>query len=489
MSIAAAYPEFAGVAKIAELLGWNDPAICMAQAVADERYKNDPHERFQELGAHIVGRLAQRLTRAGLDEEEAEELAHEFDAVAKPGNRQLVAAVKAGRTKVEDGDHELVEVEVGRALRPGIVELSVSNGHSTALQDYPWQYRERPSAPLRELQHLEPEMVEDVRLALPRVYQEAAAADRLPDLRFVMDREIEGFVAGLPPDLAVPGWHGFALSRDWFAPNLVVARRGIGKSWLVATIIKELAGIGLRTGLIATEGLPEWARRVANYPAERRPLWIAEGTPDVEGIHRLAEQMDGIGLLVIDVIRPLFRRLSVSENDSECIDALIQHLEPLYEPGRALLLVAHSGKDEELGTRGSSAIEDQAGAIFELTPPDEDEEEEGGLPTLAIIHPRKWRAGPLSDQPTLRAFFGKGGNGRLLVEPYEPPDLRARRQHFIVMALEEAGEPLSVGQLNDRIGPLKGGKVKAGELHHLAEQGRVKRETNGKNRHPLWLSV
>ena len=184
------------------------------------------------------------------------------------------------------------------------------------------------------------------------------------------------------------------------------------------------------------------------------------------------------------MIRPLFRRLGVSENGSECIDALIQHLEPLYRPGLALLLVAHSGKDEKLGVRGSSAIEDQAGAIYELKPP-EDEDESGSHQTLCTIHPRKWRAGPLDELPVLRAFWGRSGRGRLLVEPFELPNPAEERTHAIVGALTALREPSPIGLLNSR---LAGKKATAAELHSLADQGHVHPHAREGKGHPLWMA-
>ena len=100
-------------------------------------------------------------------------------------------------------------------------------------------------------------MVDDARLALSAARRRAAEADRAPELRLVRSEDVEAFVAGLPPDLEAPSWYGLTLSHDWFAPTLIYAGRGVGKSWAAARIIHQLAGEGLRAGLIATEGLPE----------------------------------------------------------------------------------------------------------------------------------------------------------------------------------------------------------------------------------------
>lgn len=443
---------------------------------------------FCELTRDFLERAAgyDTLDRAA----QSDKIVHLEDCLAEQN-----AEIRSLREQLGIVDPPEVSIEIGRSLRPGWVEASVLNGHRTAVDGYPWAYRERPAALIRELAHVEPNLIEPARAKLPRAHRQAAEVDRPRELRVIEDTDVEGFVEHLPPDLEVPGWHGLTLSRDWFAPTLVYARRGVGKSWAAARMIHQLAGEGLRSLVIATEGVGEWAKRVANYPENRRPKLLVEGSPDAEGVQAIAEQVEraesyigragAIGLVVVDVVRPLFRRLGVSENDSECVDALIQHLEPLYQPGRALLLVAHSGKEQELGVRGSSAIEDAAGTIFELTPPDEDDEPEDNLATLAIMHPRKFRAGPLDSQPTLRLFFGKGEGGRLLAEPYEPPDPAARREDGIIAALERIGGPCTIRELSSEAG----GRVTTAQLARLADKGRAHtHEPARRSSHPLWVA-
>ena len=494
----AVFDKVEAVATVAGLLGWDDPAIAVASAVAANRHKDDPHGRFESLGALVVERLAERLRLAGLDEEAAEELAHELDLVAKPENRRLLAAINAGRnrptkrkpartqpTQVEGGDHEPVEpvdVEVGRALRPGTVELSVTNGHATVLDKYPWSYRAKPSAPLRELMVADPDLVEGARLALPRAHREAAAADATPVTIEVLDPAgIEGYLEGLPPNLDVPGWHGLTLPRDWTAPTLIYGPSGVGKSWVVAGIIDALAGDGLRSLVLATEGGWEWAHRLTRYPVERRPA-LFPGCPDREAIDRLVPVVDdaGIDLIIVDVCRPMFRRLEVSENDSEAVDAVLGHLEPLRADGRFLALVHHEGKDSELGPRGSSALGDQAGLMLHI---DHDEDGDG----LCIVSPEKWRSGPLDSQPTLKAFFRRGG--AVGAERYSPPDPAEERALAIVGALAALGEGATVTQLRDRIRGVPGGRVTAAELHALAAEQKAHTHPHpGRSNQPVWMA-
>ena len=263
---------------------------------------------------------------------------------------------------------------------------------------------------------MSPELVEAALLALPQAHEEAAAVDATPvEIQPVEPDGIEGYLEGLPPNLEVPGLYGLTLPRDWTAPTLVFGPSGVGKSWVVAGIIGQLAAVGLRSLVLATEGGWEWANRLQRYPIEQRP-WLFPDTPNREAIDRLVPVVDdaGIDLIVVDVIRPLFRRLDVSENDSEAIDSILVHLEPLRAEGRALLLVHHEGKDEALGPRGSSALVDQAGAVFQLEP-----DEDG---PLAIVNPRKWRSGPLDSQPTLSLASARTGlSPPTSTNPLTPP--------------------------------------------------------------------
>ena len=301
---------------------------------------------------------------------------------------------------------------------------------------------------------MSPELVEAALLALPQAHEEAAAVDATPvEIQPVAPDGIEDYLEGLPPNLEVPGWHGLTLPRDWTAPTLIYGPSGVGKSWVVAGIIDALAGDGLRSLVLATEGGWEWAHRLTRYPVERRPT-LFPGCPDREAIDRLVPVVDdaGIDLIIVDVCRPMFRRLEVSENDSEAIDAVLAHLEPLRADGRFLALVHHEGKDSELGPRGSSALGDQAGLMLHI---DHDEDGDG----LCIVGPEKWRSGPLDSQPTLKAFFRE--DGTIGVEPYEPPDPAEERIHAITGALTALAEPTTISDLNLRVRVLVAARSRA----------------------------
>ena len=425
------------------------------------------------------GQLIDALVDEGLDEERAEEIALDachkiFAESVSEVKRQYALAAEERET-----EGETVTVTIGRALRPGVVEVTVANGHATAINRLPWKYRSRPGDLIRELLLVEPQLVEPTIEALPQAHQEAAEADATPlAIEPVLPDQVEDYLAALPPNLEVPGWYGLTLPRDWSAPTLFFGPSKVGKSWVVAAILAQLAGAGVRSLVLATEGSFEWLNRLKRYPVGRRPI-VYPDTPDVAAVDRLVPvvESEGVELIVVDVLRPLFRRLDVSENGSEAIDAVLAHLQPLRAEGRCLMLIHHEGKVEELGPRGSSALTDQAGLVYQLEP-----DEEG---PLALVHPRAWRSGPLDSQPTLKAFFRE--DGTIGVEPHQPPDPAEERIHAITGALTALAEPTTISDLNLRVRGASRGKVTSAELFALEAEDVVhhhKREGKG---HPLWL--
>ena len=231
------------------------------------------------------------------------------------------------------------------------------------------------------------------------------------------------------------------------------------------------------TGSLAQAGILSCSR-----PRERRP-WLYPDTPDRKTIDRIAQAIDGtdVQLIVVGVPRPLFRRLGVSENDSEAIGAMLAHLAPLRANGRFLVLVHHEGKDNQLGARGSSAIVDQAGLVLHI------DQVEEGVQGLCVVTAEHGRSGPLDSQPTLKAFFRKSGT--IGVEPYQPPEPAEERTHAIVGALAAQGQGATVTQLRDRIRGVRGSRVTTAELQVLAAEKKVHTYQHpGRSNQPLWMA-
>ena len=148
-----------------------------------------------------------------------------------------------------------VSIEVGSPLRPGVVPVSVKNGHQTAIDGYPWDFRGNPSGVLRELKVVEPELEGRARAKLPEAHQAAAAADATPvTIEPIAPEGVEAYLQEMPPNVEIPGRHGLTLPRDFTAPTLLYAPAKVGKSWAVLDIAAQLATEGLRSLVISTEG-------------------------------------------------------------------------------------------------------------------------------------------------------------------------------------------------------------------------------------------
>ena len=167
---------------------------------------------------------------------------------------------------------------------------------------------------------------------------------------------------------------------------------------------------------------------------------------------------------MVDVMRPVLSRLKANENDSHAIDMLLDSLRPLTE-GRIVILVHHEGKDDGRGPRGTSALEDAAGAVFHVVP-----DPDGGLVT---VQPRSWRNGPLDDQPTLSVRFDQQGLLEVVPVDSRPHQPHPDRDSKILEAMNQLDTPATIRQFQELTPRLKGGKVTIADLQRLAAAGKI----------------
>lgn len=368
-------------------------------------------------------------------------------------------------------------MSVRRLVTSGVADVLIKG--SDLVVPFLWRYKQRPSSIIREVASLGVATEESVRDRLPGLFKAVADMETRHRGVVVIPRGTQDHpVDRIDPSLVVPGWSGLALSVDSDAPNLIYGAAKTGKTWI--TIALSVALADWHPLVIATEGLFVWRRRLnETFRRDCHPLLIGGASVDPEEIARLAKEADkyGTGVVVVDVLRPFLSRIGTSENDSQAIDAVLAHLRPVTE-GRVVVLVHHEGKDGERGPRGSSALIDVAGAVFQV-----EESLNGGL---AMLTPKLWRNGPLDDQPTLSIHLGSRGS--LQVRRCGEGDRHAQHNRCteILHAMREIGAPASLRDIRARVKGLKGEKPTIADLQYLAAVDKV-HSHRGYNNHALWV--
>ena len=337
-----------------------------------------------------------------------------------------------------------VTVEVVRIVKPGVAEVNVSNGRPI-LSEYHWPYKERPSQLAREVRDIAPDCLGETQLELFNAAEQAKALERVDNpFAYTKRGAAKELHKDNPPAFEIPNMHGLQIARTWDSWNLIAGPTGVGKSYALLAMLRELGKHGMPGVVVALEDPPEWARRIARNGND---IAIVS---DISNPEKLAEHLDkdGIQVVAVDPLRPLLRRLDVSENDSEAPDAVLGYLEPLKAASdgreRVLIVVHHLGKNSERGPRGTSANLDQAAAAFVVEPPVGSEE---GVSVLGVFRAAKWRSGDINDQPRLKTYIR---DGVAHAEPAAAPTLTG----LLKLAMQD-GEFLTSREWAERIGKAK----------------------------------
>jgi hypothetical protein len=213
---------------------------------------------------------------------------------------------------------------------------------------------------------------------------------------------------------------------------IIHAKPGIGKTWFSLGVAHAVATGGEFLKWKASEPRTvlyvdgEMSRRdmldrvktitaTSSLPLNRRLKLLCgsrlEGgeVPDLcepEGKELIENNLEGVGLLVLDNLGCLFR--SGVENDAESWTEAQQWLSKLRARGLAILLVHHSGKN---GTqRGTSKREAAANGILKLIEPEDYHSEEEGC--RFILECEKARDVVGADRPNLEASLIQNESGK-----------------------------------------------------------------------------
>lgn len=252
-----------------------------------------------------------------------------------------------------------------------------------------------------------------------------------PTTRTTTTARYEGRHVDLAPLLAAPPrpipWRVGDLVADGTV-TILAGGSGSGKSWLAQALCTGVARGEPVAGLPCTKGAALYVDGEMGpemFVNQRlRPTGIAEpefGYIDAMGLdvskaadlRWLQGEIEKVGasLVVIDSLRRLAP--SKAENDSDDMAPTVAAVAKLArDTGAALLLIHHKG-DSEKYFRGSTAIKDQADALFALLREGQRDDDEG-------------------DDDGVRRLRCRGGKGKMRYSR-EPPDV------YLTIAPEEGG--------------------------------------------------
>ena len=215
-------------------------------------------------------------------------------------------------------------ISVTRIVERGVAEVAVRSGGMGPVR-FHWRYLSRPSSIIAEVGNLYPGSRDAVRAQLPALHRAIDEMDTPGrDLVIIPPGTEDHPLDHVEVSVEVPGWYGLSLSADSDAPNLFYGRAKIGKSFVVAALCDAL--VERRPMVLATEGDRVWRKRLRDlYPFARHPLLVGKYRALPEQVARLARDADHyeIGVVVVDVLRPVLSRLRANENDSYAIDRLL----------------------------------------------------------------------------------------------------------------------------------------------------------------------
>lgn len=247
----------------------------------------------------------------------------------------------------------------------------------------------------------------------------------------------EYLIDGVLPDADLCFVYGASASGKTFAALDMAVALALGEPW---------RGLAVKQGpvlYVCAEGAGGFRNRLDAVCQDRRlapdalPITILDDAPDLlDGrdtgdvralLRGIKETGQGFRLVIIDTLAQTTP--GANENSGEDMGKALGHCKAIRKvAGCPVLLIHHSGKDEERGMRGWSGIRGAADAIIEVT-------REGAARAMAIrkmkdgedgaIYPFTLRTVPIFDRATGEAMAASCVVQHLLVTPGEQADAAA----------------------------------------------------------------
>lgn len=198
------------------------------------------------------------------------------------------------------------------------------------------------------------------------------------------------------PDQVVPSLDGDYIVKGWIAANdisVVYGPSNVGKSFFCMDMAYHIAagrewmGSRVKRGSVlylATEGTRAFQNRLfalhdkykyedVSLAVRPSPINLYDAEEDIakveQIIHEIGRKRDAVSVLVIDTLaRATSGGAGFDENSNSEMSKLISGLDQIRErTGIHIMLVHHSGKDQNRGARGASSLKAAAGSEIELS--------------------------------------------------------------------------------------------------------------------------
>jgi hypothetical protein len=249
--------------------------------------------------------------------------------------------------------------------------------------------------------------------------------------------------------------------------TVLSAEAGMGKSILLQHLCDGVTDGATVAGILCTQGVALYidgemgsemfTNRLRDAGASRCAYWyvdalgldISVGAPDDLGW--IAERIEDAGarFVVVDSLRRLMP--SKSENDSDDMAPAVAAVAKLArDTGAAIVLVHHKGDGEKF-YRGSTAIKDQADALFGLLPvnPDDDDDQRRRITCRGVRGKAPRYAGPPPDW-YVEVSFTDGGV--VAAETPEAPEAPVPVREAVAQAITAALPARTKTEVADKIG-------------------------------------
>ena len=286
-------------------------------------------------------------------------------------------------------------------------------------------------------------------------------------------------------------WRVHGLVADGTA-TILSAEAGAGKSVLMATLCdgvtegRVIAGMPCAKGVAlyidGEMGPKMFTNRLRTAGAEACAFWYVDAmgldisieSPDDLGWIRRHIERVGANLVVIDSLRRLMP--SRSENDSDDMAPAVGAVTKLARDTNAAIVLVHHKGDGEKFYRGSSAIKDQADALFALLPvnPEDDDDLRRRL-TCRGTRGKAPRYDVATPDQFIEVDFTNGGVVAVVAPEDVGPQIPAREAVAVAIKAalpvkykQEAAEKIGRHAKDQTFGEAWGDLKRAGEIVQIS---------------------